>query len=125
HRRRLLTVPLIALDALGPDGEYHTRKSELICDTAGAPVAELSLVPRLFVTRSISAQRTAAPLPLAERTAGLARAAEVFATATIAGLDFDDYVELTCRVSGLPLAVARAGAEVVADSVAGALDAVW
>lgn len=118
-------MPLVTLGALGPDGEYHTRKSELICDTGGTPVAEMSLVPRLFVTRSISAQRAVAPLPLAERTAALARAAEIFATSTIAGLDFDHYVELTCRVSGLPLVVARTGAEVVAHSVTGALDAVW
>jgi acyl-CoA reductase-like NAD-dependent aldehyde dehydrogenase len=118
-------VGLVALDALGPDGEYHTRKSELISDTGGTAVAEMSLVPRLFVTRSIGAQRAVRPLPLAERAAGLARAAEIFATSTIAGLDFDAYVELTCRVSGLPLPVARAGATVVADSLACALDAVW
>ncbi len=89
-----------------------------------SPVAELSLVPRLFVTRSISAQRKVRPLPLAEREAALTRAAKLFGTSTIAGLDFDDYVELTCRVSGLPMAVARAGAHVVADSLATTFDAV-
>lgn len=46
---------LVAIDALGPNGEYRTRKPELICDTAGVPVAELSMVPRLFVIRSIAA----------------------------------------------------------------------
>jgi acyl-CoA reductase-like NAD-dependent aldehyde dehydrogenase len=84
----------------------------------------MSLVPRLFVTRSINAQRAAQPLPIADRQAALARAAEIFVTSVIAGLGFDDYVALTCRVSGLPLAVARAGARVVTDSLATALDAV-
>jgi len=84
----------------------------------------MSLVPRLFVTRSINAQRAARPLPFADREAALAHAAEIFVTSSIAGLGFDDYVALTCRVSGLPLAVARAGARVVADCLATALDAV-
>ncbi|KAA0087112.1 aldehyde dehydrogenase family protein [Mycolicibacterium sp. P9-64] len=115
---------LVTLDALGPNGEYPTRKRELITDTGGIPVAEMSLVPRLFVTRSINAQRAAQPLPIADRETALARAADIFVTSTIAGLGFDDYVALTCRVSGLPLTVARAGAHVVADSLATTFDAV-
>lgn len=114
----------MTLDALGPNGEYPTRKRELISDTGGVPVAEMSLVPRLFVTRSINAQRAVTPLPIAEREAALARAAEIFVTSSIAGLGFDEYVALTCRVSGLPMAVARAGARVVADSLATTFDAV-
>ena len=117
-------MALVALDALGPDGEYRTRKRELICDTAGTPVAEMSLVPRLFVTRSIGAQRAVPPLPLPEREERLASAAGIFVHSSIAGLSFDDYVSLTCRVSGLPMAVARAGAQVVADSLATTFDAV-
>jgi len=42
----------------------------------------------------------------------------------IADLDFDAYVELTCRISGLPLTVAAAGAQVVAESLATACEAV-
>jgi len=116
---------LVALDALGPEGEYRTHKRELVSDTAGQPVAELSIVPRLFVTRSIGTQRKATPLPLQERAAALVLTAEAFRSSTLAGLSLDDYVTLTCRVSGLPLAVARAGAHVVADSVASAFEAVW
>jgi acyl-CoA reductase-like NAD-dependent aldehyde dehydrogenase len=117
-------VDLVELGALGPDGEYRTRKSELIFDTAGTSVGQMSLVPRLFVTRSISAQRAVRPLPLTEREERLAAAADIFVTSSIAGLSFDDYVALTCRVSGLPTAVARAGAQVVADSLATTFDAV-
>ena len=112
------------LDALGPDGEYRTRTREIITDTAGRPVAESSMVPRLYVTRSISAQRKLPPLPAAQREAALATAAEIFLQAPVAGLDFDGYVELTCRVSGLPMTVAREGARSVAESTAAAFDAV-
>jgi acyl-CoA reductase-like NAD-dependent aldehyde dehydrogenase len=112
------------LDALGPDGEYRTRAREVIKDTAAAPVAELSMVPALYVTRCVSAQRKLRPLQAPRRLAALAEAAEIFATSSIAGLDFDGYVELTCRVSGLPMTATRAGAKSVAEAVATAVDAV-
>jgi acyl-CoA reductase-like NAD-dependent aldehyde dehydrogenase len=114
----------VDLPALGPDGEYRTRNRVTINDTAGVPVAESALVPRLFVTRSISAQRKLRPLPVAEREAALATAADVFVSSTIAGLDFDSYVELTCRLSGLPMTATRAGAHTVAESLTTACDAV-
>lgn len=117
-------MALVALDALGPSGEYRTRRTELVFDTRGVPVAELSLVPRLFVTRSVSAQRQGRPVPFAAREPALTRAAELFLTASLAGLDFDEYVALTCRVTGLPMAVARAGGHVVAESLATTFDAI-
>jgi acyl-CoA reductase-like NAD-dependent aldehyde dehydrogenase len=119
-----MTGDLVDLAALGPDGEYRTRNREIIKDTAGVPVAESSVVPRLFVNRSIDAQRKLPPIPVAQREAALTRAADVFVSSTIAGLDFDSYVELTCRVSGLPMAAARAGAHTVAESLTTACDAV-
>jgi len=97
---------LVDVAALGPGGEYRTRKTELIADTAGQPVVKLSLVPRLFVTRAIATQRTMRPLPTRERAAALTLASELFVTERIAGLDFDGYVELTQRISGLPREVA-------------------
>ena len=118
------TADLAALDALGPNGEYRTRNRELIRDTAGGPVAELSLVPRLYVARTIDAQRKTPPLPTAQRQAALSDAAEIFASAVIAGMDFKRYVGLTSRVSGLPIAVTRAGAAGVADALGTAFDAV-
>src|SRR5690349_6178710 len=119
-----MTGDLIDLAALGPDGEYRTRNREIITDTAGVPVAESAVVPRLFVNRSIDAQRKLGPLPVAQRQAALTKAADVFVSSTIAGLDFDSYVELTCRVTGLPMTAARAGAHSVAQSLATACDAV-
>lgn len=117
-------MDLVALDALGPAGEYRTRKPELIRDTGGIPVAELSVVPRLFVTRSVSAQRAVQPLPLSERESALTRASELFLTSSIAGLDFAEYIALTCRVTGLPMRVARAGGHAVADSLVTTFDAI-
>jgi acyl-CoA reductase-like NAD-dependent aldehyde dehydrogenase len=119
-----MTGDLVDLPALGPDGEYRTRNREIIKDTAGAPVAESSVVPRLFVNRSIDAQRRFRPLPAVERESALTKAADVFVSSTIAGLDFDSYVELTCRVSGLPMTAARAAAHAVAESLTTACDAV-
>ena len=42
----------------------------------------------------------------------------MFLSKEIAGLDFDRYVAITSRVSGLPIAVVRAGARSVAEQVA-------
>jgi len=119
-----VTADLVFIDALGPSGEYRTRNREIIMSTAGVPVAELSMVPPLYVSRTLAAQRKVAPLPVAQREAALADAADVFANAVIAGLDFDTYVGLASRISGLPIAVTRAGARSVADAVASAFDAV-
>src|SRR6476646_8548485 len=117
-----MTGHLVDLPALGPDGEYRTRNREVIKDTAGLPVAESSIVPRLFVTRSIDAQRRLRPLPAAEREAALTKAAGVFVSSTIGGLDFETYVDLTCRVTGLPMTAARAGARSVAEFLTTACD---
>jgi acyl-CoA reductase-like NAD-dependent aldehyde dehydrogenase len=112
------------IGALGPNGEYRTRNREVIMSTSGVAVAGLSIVPPLYVSRTIGAQRKARPLPVAQRQAALAKAADVFVTAVIGGLDFEGYVRLASRISGLPIAVSRAGARGVADAVATAFDAV-
>ena len=119
-----LTADLLCIDALGPNGEYRTRNREVIATTGGAPTVELSIVPPLYVSRTIGAQRKVRPLPAPQREAALAGAADVFATAVIVGLDFEAYVGLASRISGLPIAITRAGARSVADAVASAVDAV-
>ena len=119
-----VAADLVCIDALGPGGEYRTRNREVIMSTAGVAVAELSIVPPLYVSRTIGAQRKVRPLPAAQREAALADAANVFATAVIGGLDFKNYVRMASRISGLPIAVTRAGARSVAESVATAFDAV-
>jgi acyl-CoA reductase-like NAD-dependent aldehyde dehydrogenase len=115
---------LTVLDALGPGGEYRTRKRELITDVSGAPVAEMTVVPALYVARSLNAQRRTRPLPAPQRKAALARAVEIFLSKEIAGLDFDRYVGMTSEVSGLPIAAARAGAHSVAEQLAAVFESV-
>lgn len=115
---------MIAVDALGPNGEYRTRAREVITDIAGTPVAELSIAPPLFISRSIRAQHSARPLPAVRREAALAEAAEIFAGTDIAGYGFDQYVEVVSRVSGLPIAVARNSACEVTEAIRHAFDAV-
>ena len=109
---------MTVIDALGPGGAYRTRKRELVTDVGGAPIAEMTIVPPLYVARTVNVQRTVRPLPAEERDAALMRAAKMFLSEEIAGLEFDRYVELTSRVSGLPIAVTRAGAHSVAEQVA-------
>jgi acyl-CoA reductase-like NAD-dependent aldehyde dehydrogenase len=124
HEQASVTADRVFLDALGLDGEYRTRNREVVMSTAGAPVVELSMVPRLYVSRAMAAQRKVRALPATQREAALADAAGAFATAMVAGMDFDTYVELASRISGLPIAVTRASARGVADAVACACDAV-
>lgn len=115
---------MIALDALGPGGEYRTRTHEVITDVTGTPVAELSIVPPLYVSRSIRAQRNVRPLPADRREAALTEAAKIFGSAEIGGMGFEQYVDVVSRVSGLPIAVARSSARGVAEAVHRAVDAV-
>ncbi|HWS91025.1 MAG TPA: aldehyde dehydrogenase, partial [Mycobacterium sp.] len=119
-----VAADLLCIDALGAAGEYRTRNREVIMSTAGVAVAELSMVPPLYVSRTIGAQRRVRPLPVAQRQSALADAADVFANAVIGGLDFENYVRLASRISGLPIAVTRAGARSMADAVASAFGAV-
>ncbi|HXY65016.1 MAG TPA: aldehyde dehydrogenase family protein [Mycobacterium sp.] len=111
---------MMRIDALGPNGAYQTRNREIVATTAGVAVVDLSIVPPLYVSRTISAQRNTRPLPAEQREAALAKAADAFATGVIAGLDFDTYAELASRISGVPIAVTRSSARGVADAVASA-----
>ncbi|MDT5350281.1 MAG: hypothetical protein QOH91_3568 [Mycobacterium sp.] len=124
HEQVSTTADLVRVDALGVDSGYRTRNRDVVKTTAGAPVAELSMVPPLYVARAIGAQRKVRPLPLAQREAALANAADAFASNVIGGMDFGTYVQLASRISGLPISVTRAGARGVADAVGRAFDAV-
>ncbi|OBK35666.1 aldehyde dehydrogenase [Mycobacterium sp. 1245111.1] len=115
---------MIAIDALGPDGEYRTRNRQPVTAADGAVIAELTLAPTLYVARAIKAQRGVRPLPAHEREAALTKAADIFAHGVIAGLDFDAYTVAASRISGLPISVTRTGAHAVADGVASSFSAI-
>nr|WP_205267566.1 aldehyde dehydrogenase family protein [Mycolicibacterium sphagni] len=114
---------VIDLPGLGPSGEYRSRKREVVTDTAGAPVAELSIAPPLYIARAMATQRKTKPLPADQRVAALRKAGAVFATSTAAGLDFESYVQVASRVSGLPIAVTRVQAREVSEAVGTAFGA--
>lgn len=108
------------LEALGPNGAFAARNRQDVPDVTGAVVAELSLVPRLFVQRAMAALRKATPLPAEERADALAKAASIFTGATIGGLAYEDYLSTVSRVSGMPVTYVRAAASVVASAAADA-----
>ena len=113
---------LLAVDALGPAGAYHAHERQTITDVAGNPLAELSLVPRLFVTRAMAALRKADPLAVDERMAALARAGELHATGTVDGVPAAEHQFMVSRACGMPIAVVRSAAEGIRRFAAQAYD---
>lgn len=111
---------LFRVDALGPGGAYRTRACVTLHDVRGQPAAQMSVVPRVFIHRSLSALRAAGSMTADDRTAALARAGRAFAHGTVHDLPAPDYQLLVSRVSGLPVATVRAAAQTVADAAAGA-----
>ncbi|NEB10981.1 aldehyde dehydrogenase family protein [Streptomyces coelicoflavus] len=107
---------LISLDALGPKGTYRARNRVTVADVAGLPVADLGLVPRLFVSRTMTALHRAESLPAAERVAALARAARIFTEEVVGGLSYDAFRHTVARVSGVPLAVVREATASIAEA---------
>jgi acyl-CoA reductase-like NAD-dependent aldehyde dehydrogenase len=109
---------LLQLEALGPSGPYRTRNRLTISDLTGTQVAELSLVPRLFVERSLAALHRAHTVPADERARVIAQAGQAFATGIIGGLTVEDYQHIVSRVSGMPISVVRTATEAIAHSAA-------
>ncbi|MEV6163384.1 aldehyde dehydrogenase family protein [Streptomyces sp. NPDC052052] len=109
------------LEALGPKGPYRARNRLTVTDVRGAPAAELSLVPALFVNRTLAALRNSTPLPPDERVAALRRAAERFATGTVAGRTVEEHERDVSRVGGVPLGVVRLATRAIATR----LEAAW
>jgi acyl-CoA reductase-like NAD-dependent aldehyde dehydrogenase len=104
---------LAQLTALGPAGPYRARNRQLVEDVTGAPVAELSVVPPLFVARAMSALARAGELPAPQRLAALRRAGEVFAGGAPDGRTVEDYQRVVSRVAGTPLPVVRAATDFI------------
>jgi acyl-CoA reductase-like NAD-dependent aldehyde dehydrogenase len=79
-------------------------------------MAELSLVPKLYVSRAMAALRKATTLPLEARLSALKRAGELFATGTVAGMTAAEYASAVCRMSGTPLANVRVAIHGIRES---------
>ena len=115
----------VHLDAMGYDGVCRMRRREKIFDVEGRSVAELSMVPPLYVMQTISTRKPHRPLSLTERRTALHRAADIFVNDDLAGIAFDDYIKLTSRVSGLPISLTRDQIRGVAGDLSTAFEAVW
>lgn len=109
------------LDALGPRGPYRARNRLTVTDVSGAPVAQLSLVPGVFVHRTLTALRRADPPP-DRRAAALARAAELFTSGPVGGLTLTEHEHLVSRVGGVPLGVVRTATRAIGERLAAAYD---
>ncbi|RNC83655.1 MAG: aldehyde dehydrogenase [Balneola sp.] len=107
---------LIPIDSIGPSGSYRTRRHTIVKDVRGVPTLRLSLIPRLFLWRSISAMHKAAPKSVEKRAEILAKAGEIFSTESIDGMSPDTYQRMVSRICGLPLYMARKSTEIIAES---------
>ncbi|WP_050514536.1 aldehyde dehydrogenase family protein [Streptomyces rimosus] len=95
------------IDVERPAGPYRSANRTTLTDVTGRPVGELSLAPPLLIRQVINEMRAAPEQAADERLAALARAGELFATATLDGETPDTYCRRQALVSGLPVSVAR------------------
>jgi acyl-CoA reductase-like NAD-dependent aldehyde dehydrogenase len=106
---------LIELPALSSDGPYVTHSPLAVTDVSGSAVANLSLVPSLFVNRTMAALHKATPPPPDERIGLILEAADVFAHATLEGQSPEEYEHVVSRVGGVPISAVRAATRAIAE----------
>jgi len=112
----------IEIPALGPSGEFRAVNRLSVTDVSGADLAEVSLVPPVYVHRAMAALHRAETLPAADRAALLAKAAELFEHADIGGLSPEAYQHAVSRAGGVPISSVREANGSVAQRVANAFD---
>ncbi|MFH8408300.1 aldehyde dehydrogenase family protein [Streptomyces sp. NPDC018019] len=110
------------IDVERPTGPYRSAHRTTLTDVTGRPAGELSLAPPLLIRQVINEMRAAPEQPTEDRLAALARAGELFATATLDGETPDAYCRRQALVSGLPAAVARRTLDAVARTGRAAAD---
>ncbi|WP_106972957.1 aldehyde dehydrogenase family protein [Streptomyces anulatus] len=121
-----VTGSLPFVDALVPAGAYRTGRRETVRDVAGEPLAELSLVPGLFIARTLDRLRRE-PAPSGGRSPArlgrrLRSAGAAFASDTLGGLTRQEHDGLVARSTGVPVSVIRAATATIADVLAGVVD---
>ncbi|MFE5564700.1 aldehyde dehydrogenase family protein [Amycolatopsis japonica] len=112
---------LFSLAAIGVSGPYRTLRPQVLKDVTGQPIAELSVVPSAYVSRTAAAVREAGGMPAAERLAAMKRAAAIFSDGVVDGLDPAGYRNLVSRCSGIPLRVVTDAARAL-SRVLGSID---
>lgn len=113
---------VIEIPALGPSGEFRAANRLSVTDVSGAALAEVSLVPPVFVHRAMAALHRAQTVRAPDRAALLAKAAELFEHATIGGLSPADYQHAVSRAGGVPISSVQKANASVAKRVADAFD---
>jgi hypothetical protein len=84
---------------------YHSRYREEICDVSGRTVCESSIVPTVYIQDKIIQMRKASALSLVQRYDRLKKAGQIFAEATLAGLNPETYISLVSSVTGIQKSV--------------------
>lgn len=110
------------VDALGAKGSFRASRRTAIADVSGHETAELSLVPTLFVDRTLAALRKAEPLRADDCVEAFHTAARLFATGTVEGQSVDEYAYTVSRVAGIPISVVRAATRSIAQRLVLAYD---
>ncbi|MFK0246883.1 aldehyde dehydrogenase family protein [Amycolatopsis azurea] len=116
---------LIDLPALGAGGEYRSHHVEPVADVTGRAVAELSLVPGLFVQRSMKSLRGAQPPEPPARAELLAEAGRLFAGGTVGGVSAETFRRTVAAVSGMPIAAVREATDRVGEYAAAACESAY
>ncbi|KAA6222823.1 aldehyde dehydrogenase family protein [Streptomyces albofaciens JCM 4342] len=111
-----------AIDVERATGPYRSANRTPLTDVTGRPVGELSLAPPLLIRQVMDEMRAAPGQAADDRLAALARAGELFATATLEGETPGTYCRRQALVSGLPVAVARRTLDRVARAGRAAAD---
>ncbi|MFF7333611.1 aldehyde dehydrogenase family protein [Streptomyces sp. NPDC008150] len=102
----VITVPVLR------DGrECASRDTRTLHDVHGDPLAEVHEAPALTTRLAVRAMHRAEPVAQDERTAQLAKAGELFASATLGGETPEEYCRAQALGSGVPVAVARRALE--------------
>jgi acyl-CoA reductase-like NAD-dependent aldehyde dehydrogenase len=96
-RQSLPSIPALAAV------DYTAKDQFAVPDVTGEPVARLSMVPSVFVSRAMSALRKADSLPAVERSPAIRSAVEMFKDEVVADMSPTDYRIMTSRISGLPI----------------------
>lgn len=107
------------LEALGPAGAHRSHRRIPVTEVTGNEVAELCLVPPLFVSRAVSALRRAKPMSQDALVSVIGAAGACFAAGTVGTVTADAYTRQVTRVSGLPIGVVRAGLRDLASGAEG------
>ncbi|MFC3452582.1 aldehyde dehydrogenase family protein [Amycolatopsis speibonae] len=107
----------VHLDVLGPSGVFRSHRTQPVTSVGGEELAELSLVPGLYVKRSVAKLRRAHPLSGPERIAALAAAGRQF-LGTVDGVSLDEHERRVSLSSGVALPVVRAASQAIARGAA-------